>query len=148
MIYQEPNHVWLLSHTFFYLRYNFPLWCNLIVYVGHMWFSLCKDAKTVLHHYFIIYSILKSVMTDLSNTIWFKHRAVIEVIIAENVKLLDIYKRLLVVYRNETLDISSVHRWTLRVEGLEIENIVIAYQDRSGRLLKVTDETHKQKVKN
>lgn len=147
MIYQEPIHVCLLSHTFLNLRYNFPLWYILIVYVGRMWFSVCEDA-TVLYHYFIIYAILQCVMKDLSNTMWFKHRAVIEFIIAENVKLVDIYKRLLVVYRNETLDISSFHRWTLRVKGFEVEKVVIADQDRSERLLTVTDEAHKQKVKN
>lgn len=147
MIYQEPNHIYLLPHTFLNLRYNFPLWCNLIVYVGRMWFSVCEDA-TVSYHYFIIYAVSQSIMTDPSNMMWFKHRVVIEFIIAENVKFVDIYKRLLVVYRNETLNINSVHRWTLRVKGFEVEKVVIANQDRSGRLLTVTDETHKQKVKN
>jgi len=62
----------------------------------------------------------------ISNDGPFKHSAVIEFIIAGNVKLVDIYKRLFVVYRNETLDISSVHRWTLQVKGFEVEKVVIA----------------------
>lgn len=45
-----------------------------------------------------------------SQDVRFKHRAVIEFLVAENVKLkpINIHRRLLVVYGNQTLDVSSV----------------------------------------
>jgi len=50
----------------------------------------------------------------------FKQRAVIEFLVAENVKPVDIHTRLLVVYRNETLDVSSVRHWVLRVKDFNV----------------------------
>lgn len=47
----------------------------------------------------------------------FRQRAVIEFLVAENVKPADIYRRLLAVYGHQTLDVSSVHRWALQVKG-------------------------------
>ncbi|CAI6357430.1 unnamed protein product [Macrosiphum euphorbiae] len=76
----------------------------------------------------------------------FKQRAVIEFLVAENVKPFDIHRRLLAVYGNQTLDVSSVRRWALRVKGSEVGKAIIADQDRSGRPVTVTDEAHKQKV--
>lgn len=48
-------------------------------------------------------------MTD-SSDVWFKQRAVIEFPVAENVKPIDIHRRLLVIYGNKTFDVNSVHR--------------------------------------
>ena len=76
----------------------------------------------------------------------FKQRAVIEFFVAENVKPVDIHRRLLAVYGNQTLDVSSVRRWVLRVKGSEVGKAIIADQDRSVRPVTVTDEAHKQKV--
>jgi len=42
---------------------------------------------------------------------WLKQRAVIESLIVENVKPVDIYRRLHTVYGNQTLYISSIRRW-------------------------------------
>jgi len=50
----------------------------------------------------------------------FKQRAVIEFLVTENVKSVDIHRCLLVVYENETLDVSSVRRWVLRVKGFKV----------------------------
>ncbi|KAL4149271.1 hypothetical protein QTP88_003252 [Uroleucon formosanum] len=76
----------------------------------------------------------------------FKQRAVIEFLVAENVKPVDIHRRLLAVYGNQTLDVSSVRSLALRVKGSEVGKAIIADQDRSGRPVTVTDEAHKQKV--
>ncbi|KAL4121904.1 hypothetical protein QTP88_014324 [Uroleucon formosanum] len=76
----------------------------------------------------------------------FKQHTVIEFLVAENVKPVDIHRRLFAVYGNQTLDVSSVRRWALRVKGSEVGKAIIADQDRSGRPVTVTGEAHKQKV--
>lgn len=76
----------------------------------------------------------------------FKQCAVIEFLVTETVKPVDIYRHLLVVYGNETLDISSVRRWALRDKHFEVGKAIIADRDQSGRPATVTDEVHKQKV--
>ena len=76
----------------------------------------------------------------------FKQREVIEFLVAENVKPVDIYRHLLVVYENQTFGISSVRRWALLVKGFEVGKAIITDQDRSGWSVTVTDEAHKQKV--
>jgi hypothetical protein len=62
---------------------------------------------------------MKSIMTAPSD-VRFKQRVVIEFLVTENVKTVDIHRRLLVVYGNQTLDVSSVRRWALRVKGSEV----------------------------
>lgn len=55
----------------------------------------------------------------------FERRAVIEFLVADNVKSVDIYGRLLVVYGNETLDVNSVRHWALRVKGFEVGKVIL-----------------------
>jgi len=50
-----------------------------------------------------------------SPDVWFKQRTVIEFLFTKKIKPVDIHRRLLMVYENETLDVSSVRRWVLRV---------------------------------
>jgi len=76
----------------------------------------------------------------------FKQRAVIEFLVAENVKPADIYRRLLAVYENQTLDVNCFRLWALRVKGFEVGKAIIADKDQCGRPVTVTDVSHKQKV--
>lgn len=59
----------------------------------------------------------------------FKQCAVIEFLVAKNVKPVDIHRCLLAIYGNQTLDVSSVRRWALRVKGSEVGKAIIADQD-------------------
>lgn len=79
--------------------------------------------------------------------VWFDQRTIIEYLVTENVKPFDIRRRLLLVYGNETLDISCVRRWVLRIEGSEVGKAILSDQDWCGRPITVTDERHKQKVR-
>lgn len=61
----------------------------------------------------------------VSLDIQFKQRAVIEFLVAENVKsvndFVDICSWSMV---NKTLDISFVHHWVLRIKGSEVEKAI------------------------
>jgi len=85
---------------------------------------------------------MKSIMTAPSD-VRFKQCVVIKFLVSENVKTVDSHRRLLAVYGNQTLDVSSVRRWALRVKGFEVRRAIIADQDRSGRPVTVTDDAHK-----
>lgn len=50
-----------------------------------------------------------------SRDVHFEQRAVFEFFVADNVKPVDSHRRLLLTYGNETLDISFVRRWVLRI---------------------------------
>jgi len=60
-----------------------------------------------------------------------EQRAVIEFLIAENVKPVNIHRSLLVIYGNEALYILFVvgEQW---VKGLEVGKAIIAYHNRVG----------------
>ncbi|KAL4092295.1 hypothetical protein QTP88_026820 [Uroleucon formosanum] len=101
----------------------------------------CEITKSISYN-----EVIEDFAAQKSHHVLFKQRAVIEFLVAENVKPVDIHRRLLAVYGNQTLDVSSVRRLALRVKGSEVGKAIIADQDRSGRPVTVTDEAHKQKV--
>lgn len=77
----------------------------------------------------------------------FERWTLIEFLVAQNVKSIDILRRLLSVYGNVTQgsDISSVGRWALRTEGIEVGKAILSDHDRYRRSVTVTDDVHKQK---
>jgi len=78
----------------------------------------------------------------------FKQRAIIKFLVAENVKPVDVHRRLLVVYGNETLDVSAL--LVVGYCGLKVSKserpFIIVNQDQNGRPVAVTDAAHKQKA--
>lgn len=62
----------------------------------------------------------------------FERWTLIEFLVAQNVKSIDILRRLLSVYGNVTQgsDISSVGRWALRTEGIEVGKAILSDHDR------------------
>jgi len=76
-------------------------------------------------------------MTAILDVRFKRLRPVIELLVTKNVKPIDIRKRLLVVYGNETIDVRPVRRRVLRVKGSEV--------GKGGRL-RSTGVSHKQKV--
>jgi len=74
-----------------------------------------------------------------------KQRAVIEFLTHENEAPVEIHRRLLAVYDEQTVDISTVRRW-VRKSKASGGKLDVTYQPRSGRPTTSTNEQNKQKV--
>ena len=55
----------------------------------------------------------------------FKQRAVIEFLVAEGCEPIEIHRRLLNVFGNETVDVSTVRRWVLRAKNSDRGKLII-----------------------
>jgi hypothetical protein len=57
----------------------------------------------------------------------------LNLLLQKNEDLVEMYRHLLVVYGNKTLDVCFVNRWVLRVKWYVVGNAIIADQDQNGR---------------
>jgi histone-lysine N-methyltransferase SETMAR len=90
-----------------------------------------------------IYVDMDAPFSSVSSRI--KQRAVIEFLTQENEAPVEIHRRLLAVYDEDTVDISTVRRW-VRKSKASGGNLDVSDQPRSGRPTTSTNEQNKQKV--
>mgnify|MGYP003415101186 FL=1 len=76
----------------------------------------------------------------------FKQRAVIEFLVAEGCEPIEIHRRLLNVFGNETVDVSTVRRWVLRAKNSDRGKLNISDADRSGRPVTVSTDENRDRV--
>ena len=70
----------------------------------------------------------------------------VEFLTAEKVNASDILSRLKAIYRDETVDRSTMSNWAIKFRELEAGKANIEYEPRSGQPVSVTDEKHPMKV--
>ena len=75
-----------------------------------------------------------------------KQRAVTEFLSAETVTPAEIYCRLQAAYGEDTVNRTTVNRWTIKFRECEPGCANIVDQRRSGRLVSVTDDKHQKQV--
>jgi len=75
--------------------------------------------------------------------IWFKQRAVIEFLTAENVPPTEIHRRMQAVYGDQHVDVSTVRRWVRRFKDGELGQAGLIDKTQSGRPVTASDQLQK-----